>query len=58
MYLIHDLKVECKSGVWIQSTNFPLTCSASSYFLQAEVKMNVSVFSTLPGETLNLRENV
>lgn len=57
MYLIHNLKVECKSGIWVQSTNFPLTCAASSYFLQAEVKMNVSMFSALPEIKLNPREN-
>lgn len=58
IYLIHNLKVECKSGVWIQSTNLPLTCATSSYFLQAEVKMNVSTCSALPGKTLNRRENI
>lgn len=57
MYLVHNLKVECKSGIWVQSTNFPLTCAASSYFLQAEVKMNVSMFSALPEIKLNLREH-
>lgn len=56
MYLIDDLKVKRKSGVWIQPTDFPLTCSTSSYFLQAEVKINVSMFSALPGKTLNLPE--
>lgn len=48
MYLIHNLKVECESGIWVQSTNLPLTCPTSSYFLQAEVKKKVSMFSALP----------
>lgn len=45
IYLIHDLKVESEGGIWVQSTNFPLTCATSSHFLQATVKMNVSIFS-------------
>lgn len=38
MYLIYDFEVERKGCTWVQSTNLPLTCATSSYFLQTEIK--------------------